>query len=120
MSEGDDVRFPRIFMLVIIVSILASLAGCCGFFPRADDTIFRVAGNTPSDSECALHLFANEKEIFKPVKVKDSFEATYYLSSCTQSYTIQAVCNGKTTYSQVVEFPSSDMPQPLHLGDTTR
>ncbi len=120
ISEGDEVKLFRIFILVLIIDVLASMAGCCSFFPGADDAIFRVAGIAPSDSECALHLFADDKEIYKPVKVKGSFETTYYLSFCTQSYAIQAVCNGKSTYSQVVKFPSRHIPQPYHLGDITR
>ncbi len=103
-------------ILVIMLMSFALATSCCRWFPMADDAIFKVTGYAPSDKDCSLHLLFEGKEVNKPETVKGKFEKTYYLSFCTETYTIEAKCNGQTKYKEEIKFPSKNMPQPYSLG----
>lgn len=109
-------RLDRSIILVIMLMSFTLIASCCRWFTMADDAIFKVTGYAPSDQDCSLHLFFEGTDVNKPETIKGKFEMTYYLSFCTETYSIEAICNGETKYKEEFKFPTKNTPRPYSLG----
>lgn len=109
-------KYSRSIILVIMLISLTSFTSCCRWFPMADDAIFTVTGYAPSDQDCSLHLLLDNKDLYNPETINGKFEKTYYLSFCTETYTIEVMCNGKSKYKEDIKFPYKKTQQPYSLG----
>jgi hypothetical protein len=80
------------------------MSGCCNLLPFPNDLIFRVHGE--SEEYCHLHVLLDGIDVSKPVPVAGTFDKTFYLSFCTNEYTVKAVCSGEIKYEKTLLIPN--------------
>jgi hypothetical protein len=98
-----------------ILAVSAVLYGC-GLLPG--DGAFRIAGTAPKNSVCELRLLSNEGRLLRTSKLKPgNFTDSFTVAPSSQTYRLQAYCNGKTVKEAIIEYGKDvTYDKPYNMG----